>query len=116
MKVEWTDTACGHLDAIHAYIAADSPTYAVRMVDRLTCRSWQIAEAPFSGRRVPEYDRDDVREMIEGPYRLIYRIKPDGIDVVAVIHGARDLLRAAIPDAGVSNAGADEGREEGGRP
>jgi toxin ParE1/3/4 len=100
MKVEWTATARGHLDAIHAYIAADSPTYALRLVDRLTRRSRQIAEAPFSGRKVPEYDRDDVREMIEGPYRIVYLVKPDGIDVLAVIHGARDLLRAAGPDWG----------------
>jgi plasmid stabilization system protein ParE len=33
MKVHWTDTAEGHLDAIHAYIAQDSPEYARPMVD-----------------------------------------------------------------------------------
>jgi plasmid stabilization system protein ParE len=95
MKVDWTETACGHLEAIRAYIAVDSPTYALRMVDRLTRRSIQIAEAPCSGRRVPEYERDDIREMIEGPYRIIYLVKSDGVDVIAVIHGARDLLRAS---------------------
>jgi plasmid stabilization system protein ParE len=36
MKVHWTETAEGHLDAIYAYIAQDSPKYAMRMVDRLT--------------------------------------------------------------------------------
>jgi len=95
MKVHWTDTAEGHLDAIYAYIALDSPEYAKRMVDRLTRRSQQIAECPFSGRRVPEYDIDQIREVIEGPYRIIYRIKPDQIDVVAVIHGAMDVLRSS---------------------
>jgi len=93
MKVHWTDTAEGHLDAIYAYIALDSPEYAKRMVDRLTRRSQQIADFPLSGRRVPEYDIDQIREVIEGPYRIIYHIKPDQIDVVAVIHGARDILR-----------------------
>jgi plasmid stabilization system protein ParE len=62
------------------------------MVDRLTRRSQQIAEFPFSGRRVPEYDIDQIREVIEGPYRIIYHIKPDQIDVLAVIHGAMDVL------------------------
>jgi len=38
---------------------------------------------------VPEYDAEDIREVIKKPYRIIYRIKPDQIDVVAVIHGAR---------------------------
>lgn len=92
MKVHWTDTAEGHLEAIYAYIALDSPEYARRMVDRLTRRSQQIAEHPFSGRRVPEYDIDQVREVIEGPYRIIYHIKPEQVDVVAVIHGAMDVL------------------------
>jgi len=91
MKVHWTDAAEGHLDALYAYIAQDSPEYAKRMVDRLTQRSQQIAEFPFSGRRVPEYDIDQIREVIEGPYRIIYYIKPDQIDVLAVIHGAMDV-------------------------
>jgi len=94
MKVHWTDTAEGHLDAIYAYIALDSPEYAKRMVDRLTRRSQQIADFPLSGHRVPEYDIDQIREVIEGPYRIIYHIKPDQIDAVAVIHGAMDALRS----------------------
>jgi len=54
MKVHWTDTAEDHLDAIYAFIAKDSPEYALRMVDRLTRRSQQIADFPLSGRKVPE--------------------------------------------------------------
>jgi toxin ParE1/3/4 len=93
MKVHWTDTAEAHLDAIYAYIAQDSPQYALRMVDRLTRRSQQIADFPFSGRKVPEYEADQIREVIEGPYRIIYHIKPDQIDVLAVIHGSQDIFR-----------------------
>ena len=93
MNVHWTETAQEHLDAIHAYIARNSAEYALRMVDRLTRRSQQIADAPLSGRRVPEYDLDKIRELIEGPYRIIYHIKPNQIDVIAVIHGARNVLR-----------------------
>lgn len=93
MKVHWTETAEDHLAAVYAYIAKDSQTYALRMVDRLTRRSQQIAESPFSGRRVPEYDMDRIREIIEGPYRIIYHVKPDQIDVLAVIHGAMNVLR-----------------------
>jgi len=92
MNVHWTDTAQDHLRAIHAYIAKDSPEYAKRMVDRLTRRSAQIADFPLSGRTVPEYQMEQIREVIEGPYRIIYYIKPDQIDVLAVIHGARDVL------------------------
>ena len=62
------------------------------MVDRLTRRSQQISGQPLSGRRVPEYDLDQIREVIEWPYRIIYHIKPDQIDVIAVLHGARNVL------------------------
>lgn len=91
MKVRWTATAQRHLDAIYRYIARDSPSYGRRTVDRLTRRSQQIAEFPLSGRKVPEYEEDRIREVIEGRYRIIYYIKPDRIDVLAVIHGAQDI-------------------------
>ncbi len=94
MKVHWTDTAEGHLDALYAYIAQDSPEYARRMVDRLTRRTQQIAGFPLSGRRVPEYDIDQIREVIEGTYRIIYYIKANQIDVLAVIHGAMDIFQS----------------------
>lgn len=58
MKVNWTETAEKHLDAIYSYISLDSPAYAKRMIDRITRRSQQIAKFPSSGRRVPEYDMD----------------------------------------------------------
>jgi addiction module RelE/StbE family toxin len=92
MKVHWTETAEKHLDAIYAYIAQDSPQYALVMVDRLTRRSQQIADFPLSGRKVPEYEMEQIREVIEGSYRIIYHIKPDQIDVLAVIHGSQDIL------------------------
>ena len=94
MKVHWTDTAEEHLDAIYAYIALDFPAYAKRVVDRLTRRSQQIAKFPLSGRRVPEYEISQIREVIEGPYRIIYHLKSDQIDVLAVIHGAMNVLRS----------------------
>ncbi len=94
MNVHWTDTALRHLDAIQRYTAQDSPTYARRMIDRLTRRSQQIAEFPLSGRMVPEYEMTQIREVVEGAYRIIYVVKPGQIDVLAVIHGAQELPRS----------------------
>jgi toxin ParE1/3/4 len=100
MRVHWANTAEGHLDAIYDYISQDSPEYARRVVDRLIRRSEQISQFPSSGRRVPEYDVNQIREVIEGPYRIIYYIKSDRIDVLAVIHGATDVLRSSDEDDG----------------
>lgn len=91
MKVHWTNTAEGHLDSIYTYISQDSPEYARRMVDCITRRSQQIAVFPLSGHAVPEYEIRQIREIIEIPYRIIYYIKPDQIDILAVIHGARNI-------------------------
>jgi len=91
VNVHWTDAAVAHLVAIYERIAQDAPVYAQRMIDRLTKRSEQIATFPESGRMVPEYEAPDIREVIESPYRIIYRIKVDQIDVLAVVHGAQLL-------------------------
>jgi len=91
MRVHWTQNAIEHLVNIYEYIALNSPTYANRMVDRITHRSEQIADQPLSGRKVPEYQTEDIRELIEKPYRIIYRVKANQIDVLAVIHSARLL-------------------------
>ena len=92
MKVHWTEAAEAHLDAIYAYIAQNSTSYALRTVDRITTRSKQIGAFPLSGRKVPEYDVDQIREVFSGPYRIIYYIKADQVDVIAVIHGAMNVL------------------------
>jgi len=67
VKVLWTDSASAQLELIHNFVAQTSPDYAKRIVDRLTSRSKQIADFPFSGRMIPEYELSMVREVIEGP-------------------------------------------------
>ncbi len=61
------------------------------MVDRLTKRSQQIATFPLSGRIVPEFQTEQIREVIEGSYRIIYYIKPEQIDILAVLHGSQQI-------------------------
>lgn len=92
MNVFWTDTAVRHLSAIYSYIAQNSPKYAERMVDRLTRRSQQIANFPLSGRVTAEFATEQIREVIEGSYRIIYYIKPDQIDILAVLHSAQQVV------------------------
>ena len=95
MKVLWTHAAVVQLELIHNYLAQTSPEYARRIVDRLTKRSIQIASFPFSGRMVPEYELNEVRELIEGSYRIIYLVKEDEdqLEVLAVIHSSREGLK-----------------------
>ena len=95
MRVLWTDRARRHLRAIHDYIAQDSNVAAKRMVDRLTRKSHMLVDFPNIGHVVPEYETDPtslvVRQILEGNYRIIYRVNTRCIEIVAVIHGAQQL-------------------------
>jgi plasmid stabilization system protein ParE len=79
------------LGAIAEYIAVSSPVYGEQVVDRVVRRLEQAQRFPESGRAVPEYDVPEIRELLEFPYRLIYRVGPDAIEVLAILHGRRDL-------------------------
>ena len=91
MKVFWTETAINHLSSIYNYISQTSPQYAQIIVERLTRRSEQIADFPLSGRMVPEFETKQIREIIEGSYRIIYYIKSEQIDILAVLHGSQQI-------------------------
>ena len=92
MRIFWTDAALRQLEAIRDYLAQTSSEYAHRTVERLVNRSEQVAAFPRPGRTVPEYEIDGVRQAVEGAYRLIYLIKEDRIEVLAVVHTSRKSL------------------------
>ncbi|MFL6227551.1 MAG: type II toxin-antitoxin system RelE/ParE family toxin [Pyrinomonadaceae bacterium] len=92
MRVFWTDAALNQLEAIRDYFAQTSPEYAQRLIERLINRSEQIAAFPRSGRMVPEYEIDDVRQVVEGSHRIIYLIKENQIEILALIHTSRKSL------------------------
>jgi len=50
-----------------------------------------LPEFPQSGRIVPEYRNENIREKIYKHYRIIYRIKNNSIEIVAIYHGSRLL-------------------------
>ncbi|HVG28519.1 MAG TPA: type II toxin-antitoxin system RelE/ParE family toxin [Pyrinomonadaceae bacterium] len=92
MRVFWTDAALSQLEAIRDYFAQTSPEYAQRLVERLINRSEQIAAFPRSGRMVPEYEIDEVRQVVEGSHRIIYLIKENQVEILAIIHTTRKGL------------------------
>ncbi len=88
MRVHWTTT----LSSIWSTSTNTLPSTLPPMPHGWWIESPAVqSRSPISGRKVPEYEAEDIRELIEKPYRIIYRIKSDQIDVLAVIHGARLL-------------------------
>lgn len=89
--IHWSETALEHLADIARHIGHTSPLYAERMVDRLLARTESLRDFPELGRAVPEAGEPTIRELIEHPYRLMYLVQPSRIDVLAVIHGRREI-------------------------
>ena len=65
-------------------------------LERVLERVRSLADYPDSGRVVPELQRDDVRELIVPPYRVMYRRTADAVEIAAVRHAARDFDKAGL--------------------
>lgn len=89
--VVWLEAALDDLDAIADYISQDSPAFASVVVQKALSAARDLCGSARVGRRVPEWDDDTLRQRLVYSYRLIYRIEPEKVVVLAVIHGARLL-------------------------
>jgi toxin ParE1/3/4 len=72
--VRWTPQASDDLQAIYDFIARDSPHYAQLTVEDLLAAIDRLEQFPLLGRHVPERNREDLRELIKPPYRIVYRV------------------------------------------
>ena len=90
-RVVWSQRALGDVDAIASYIAKDSFSYAGTVVRKILMSTRSLSSFPFSGRKVPEVDDENLREVFAYSYRVIYRVEQDKVVVAAVIHGRRML-------------------------
>ena len=95
--VKWTAHAKAQLRHIHDYIAQDSPLYAKRASEELVQKTIGLDEFPHKGYKVPELNEEAVRELGLYSYRIIYEIKSDRIEVLAVIHKRRHVEPEDIP-------------------
>ena len=92
-EVRWTEQAVDNLAAIKAFIGQDSPAYALAVVGRLYQAVGQLARFPDSGRMVPEQGRPEIREIIRPPYRIVYRRRPEVVEVLLVFRSSLPLPR-----------------------
>lgn len=106
MDVIWTQEALERLEDIQYYLAVQekAPQAARDTLDRIFAREPQIQEMPLSGRVVPDYKIANLRELLEGSYRIIYLIQNNRILIVSVMHQSRLLskvkeLKAAADEA-----------------
>jgi toxin ParE1/3/4 len=96
-RIRWTRQGRADLRGIREWIAKDSPLFADVFVDRLLNSVERLREFPRSGRVVPEYNADTIREVIVGAYRIVYRLDDErGVEVLTVFHSTWSLALKGI--------------------
>jgi toxin ParE1/3/4 len=90
-RVRWSPRSRRDLLEIGRFIGRDDPVAARRWVEQLRERARAAAAVPLAGRKTPEFDREDIREVLVRTYRIIYRVREGEIQVLTVLEGRRLL-------------------------
>lgn len=90
-KLIWSPQSLRDLESIRDYVAADSPHYAALVVERIIQGVERLTSFPESGRVVPERNDQQLREVIVTPYRVVYRIRPEVVEIATVFRASRML-------------------------
>lgn len=90
-SVIWSPQSQKDIESIRAYIAEDSPAYADLVVRRLIASVDRLYTFPESGRIVPERNAPDIREIIVAPYRIVYRLRPEWVEIATIFRASREF-------------------------
>ena len=90
-RIAWRKQARSDIAAIKEYIARDSPADAKKVVAAIEQAADRLADFPYAVRMIPEFQDPDRRETFVYQYRLMYRVEPDRIRILRVVHGRRLL-------------------------
>lgn len=91
MNIIWTPQAKKDLVRIVDIIAADKRRVALKWALSIDKKVSRLRRFPKSGRIVPEVGREDIREIIVGAYRVIYKIGRS-IGILSIFHGSKGSL------------------------
>ena len=92
--VNITEDAEKDLKAIIRYIAKNNPQTAIKINEKIQNKIYSLDHFPFRGSYIPEllvFNIKDVRQLIEHPWRIIYKICDKTVDVIAIVDSRRDL-------------------------
>ena len=90
-QVVWSPRAIDDIDAIAAYIARDSVSYASAVVQKIIEVTRNLSNCALSGAQLQEFGDETIREQFAYTYRIIYQIDGERVTILAVIHGKRLL-------------------------
>jgi plasmid stabilization system protein ParE len=86
VKLAWSAEARQELRAIRRFIARDSEFYADRTIARIIERAESILAAPRRGHPVHEHPGEQLKEIHEPPYRIIYAVSATTVSIITIVH------------------------------
>lgn len=98
MIVVVTAEAETDLENIASYVAEQSPRSALTLIRGLREKCESLADAPRAYPLVPRYEHAGIRRRPFGSYLIFYRVSDDAIEVIHVLHGARDYESLLFPE------------------
>src|SRR5688500_9617578 len=92
-RIVWTAEAAADLEGSRYFIARTSPHYGSGVAARVIEAMDRVRDFPNSGRIVPEIQRGDIREVIHGTYRVVYRVREEHnvVEVLTVFRASREF-------------------------
>lgn len=97
VNIIWSKKSKDDLKSIYTYIAKNSEFFAKKTRDELYERTLILKDYPEIGKIIPEFELEHIRELIEGNYRIIYKISsPKDVEIITIWHSARDLRKQLI--------------------
>jgi plasmid stabilization system protein ParE len=93
MKILWSSLAYERLEEIFEYISVDNVSAAQKIIKRIFKKVETLSKNAERGRKVPEANRNEIREIFEGEYRIIYRIGPKTVHILSIRNFKQRLPR-----------------------
>lgn len=97
MRLVFTSAAVADLDAIASWIAQDNPSRALGFVKELRAACFEIVDFPKSYPLVPRYAEFKIHKKAHGNYLIFYQIGMDAVEIIHILHGARDYELVLFP-------------------
>jgi toxin ParE1/3/4 len=85
-------------EEIATYVAEQSSRNALNLVRELRARCQSLADAPRGYPLVPRYENVGIRRRPFGNFLIFYRVGAEAIEVIHILHGARDYERLLFPE------------------
>ena len=96
VKIEWSKISNYDILQIYSYIYQDSVYYAIKTINGIADFVIHLETFPYMGRKIPEYNQEDKRELIYKSYRIMYKVETNKIIIHRIWHSARNLPRQLI--------------------